>query len=371
MDNPKKDKEQTETVIKYLFYILLNTKDLTKLIEEINVKNTENMKNILIAMINGKSILKDNKNKMTLHFGMYDTIVKSSGFYNIFPQKYAFYKSTLKTALMYDNSQNSNSSSKVVTLPEVSKEDFFKLSKEEQERFLKTGKMPSQNQNNASAKKSSQNDANNDPSSISKELKVIYRYVHFALFFKLKLVELLFYKYSTEFREVEGYTQNNINKFLEQRKKKKTKKNSSSNNRNNANNANNNAVKQRILTLKKELEKGKISKKYIHPLELELTRFYKDIFDSKILGYLSPKYADELTVIVSELNNTNNENSFFKKYHCKISDGFLKFIREGNKGEKLVMAKYFKFTNPDLIPSTIQLLHDELLEYNKLDKQIR
>jgi hypothetical protein len=180
----KKDKRQTEIVIKFIFYLLIRY-NLSSLQSFVN-NNENNSYNIFIQMINGVNVWYDTDNNITVYFNKYyNKIVKSNSFYIVFPQEYNFYSKLQRETYenKVQNKKNSKKTQKKTTQSKTQKKTTQS----------KTQKMITYNE----FLKQNANENNNDK--IDNELAILYRYVYLALYLKYKLIQFLSNKYSEKY----------------------------------------------------------------------------------------------------------------------------------------------------------------------------
>lgn len=307
----KVDVKNAELLVKTVFHLLLRISDLSSFKNYVE-RNERNMYNVFASMFNGSTRIDFSDKTITGVDEQYNKIAKSSGFYNVFPPKYSYFKKIVKQAENMNINSNDDMVKYIKSLNSVRNTNSRTKTNRFTSRLIKTPgktKKKTSSKNNTSTQLSYNEfkkmtkgdqgkliDKTNNEDTITLELSILYMYVYVALYIKQLFIIQLFELYK------QNYEQTEDDKFTEYYK--------------------------------------------------ELIRFYTKYSDGK--KYFSVKYIDEIKEIIMSLKPL-----FKKRYNCKISSSYIiKSIEEGksipvNKLRKVFVVNPFV---PELLTNLIQEL---------------
>lgn len=321
----KKDKENAELLVKTVFHLLMRISSLSSFQNYVK-SNQRNMYNVFASMFNGDTTIDFSDKKIIGLDKAYNKLVKSSGFYNVFPVEYSYFPLIVSHA------------EKVRAEESVNVAEYIKNSMTQQnERRTKTNRKTSSFTSRLiktpgkTKKKSSSNNAElqsqltynefekmskgeqgeligniNSEDDIMLELSILYRYVYIALFIKQLLIKQLFELYK------EKYEQKDNDEFTKYYK--------------------------------------------------ELMRFYSNYNDGS--RYFSSRFIDEITMIIFVL-----KPMFKKMYNCNISSSYIiKSLEEGKDIPVKRLRKVFKIK--PFVPELLQRLYNEVKIYTDMKEQL-
>jgi hypothetical protein len=321
----KRDKENAELLVKTVFNLLMRISSLSSFQNYVK-SNQRNMYNVFASMFNGDTTIDFSDKKIIGLDKEYNKLVKSNGFYNVFPQEYSYFPAIVSQAEQVRAEESVNISEYIKNSMKQRNDRRTKTNRKTSSltsRLIKTPgktkKRSSSNNDNSQTQltynefekmtKSEQGELIgniNSEDDIMLELSILYRYVYIALFIKKLLVKQLFelYKEKYEQKENDEYT------------------------------------------------------KYYK----ELMKFYYNYNDGS--RFFSARFIDEITVIIFAL-----KPMFKEMYICSISSSYI--IKSLEKGEDIPVKRLRKvFTVKPFIPELLERLYNEMNIYTNMKEEL-
>lgn len=319
------DKHNAELLVKTVFHLLMRISSLSSFQNYVK-SNQRNMYNVFASMFNGDTTIDFSDKKIIGLDKEYNKLVKSSGFYNVFPQEYSYFPVIVSQAEKVRAEESVNVAEYIKNSMKQRNERRTKTNRKTSSftsRLIKTpGKTKKKSSSNNSEshtqltynefEKMSKNeqgeliDSVNSEDDIMLELSILYRYVYIALFIKKLLIKQLFELYK------EKYEQKDNDEFTKYYK--------------------------------------------------ELMKFYSNYNDGS--RYFSARFIDEITMIIFAL-----KPMFKKMYNCSISSSYIiKSLEEGKDIPVKRLRKVFKIK--PFVPELLQRLYNEVKIYTDMKEQL-